>query len=109
MQARGSDLAPSTVIFNDSRDEALRTKFATQLARLRQEAGGQVVAVGPDHVLFDDAPLQLSRNMLTLLFSENLFNSVMSRKDNPEAYAEVASWLSLLADDDAFVSLHRVC
>ena len=91
VQSRGSDLAPSTLLYGDGRDATLRQRFGVAVARAR-EAGSQACALvlpTPEGVLGHEAPVPLSKTMLTLLLSDVLTNTMLARNDNPDALAEV--------------------
>ena len=89
MQARGSDLPATTIIYNDERDESLRARFRDALARAGRQADNKPASLAPQQVLGDDAPFPLSKVVQTVVVNDVFVNTVLARNDNPEALAEV--------------------
>ena len=89
MQARGSDLPATTIIYNDERDESLRARFRDALARAGRQADNKPASLAPQQVLGDDAPFPLSKVVQTVVVNDVFVNAVLARNDNPEALAEV--------------------
>jgi hypothetical protein len=90
-QSKGSNLAPSTLIYGDERDVAIHKRFAEALAKARAgNTSGKTLSLSPQAVLGDDAPPPMSMHMQQLVLSDVFTNTVLTRNSNPEALAEVS-------------------